>query len=152
MSEITLLWLQSDGTYSQERAIVGDKNVHGRRTQGTVVVDRDTVFQKGEPKEVGSIDDLLSMATPDPPLDNSIRMVVAGHNDAWPVRHVDGMPDQIIREVEIQDQTSALQKMNQITDATQREKQRATIFFMLAISAGVLMMIFVLYGIASNFF
>ena len=84
---LRLIEVNTDGTYTEQGAEVGDKFIRGKRNGHTVTITRQCVFPKDKPKSFDSIEDLLSAETPDVPLDPSLRRcVVAGFNDVHSVR------------------------------------------------------------------
>ena len=138
MSTVDLIALNLDGTYTREKADVGDKLIVGRKSQGTIAITRTSTFPKTAPLPFDSLAQLLKATRPLPPLGRKKRMVVAGFNDPWPVQYDETeLPDRVRKEAVILKESARQNAVYAETEAAEKRRKDFSILFTLAIGASV---------------
>lgn len=154
MSNVTVISLAPDGTYSQRSASLRDKYVEVSGTDpSAILVDRATVFQRQKPLQLNTTDELLKTKAPVPTLDDAGRQVLTCLNDGYPVTHDDTeWASKIRQEAKILNQVTRNDKLQEQAYQRTTEERRTLAFVIIASAAGGIAVLVVLIMASVMFF
>lgn len=135
---------QADGSYYQEKAAMFDKYCIGKGTGILRMVPRDCVFPMMKPIPFDTLEALRDAENPDMTLEGSVKVMLAGHENPWPVTFEDEYDnsEEIREEMRILNRTTRHQRSQEAMVKTDNEAQMARVMMMIAIPVALLAAVF----------